>query len=84
YEIEQPDFRAFLTTYGDSRWVLMFDDDRERSEAELRMAVLRALGREMAFEIVTTGRWEMAGRIADSYSQGRIFLAGDAAHQLPP
>lgn len=84
YEIEQPDFHAFLTTYGDSRWVLMFDDDRERSEAELRAAVLRALGREMAFEIVTTGRWEMAGRIADRYSLGRIFLAGDVAHQLPP
>ena len=26
----------------------------------------------------------MAGRIADRYSQGRVFLAGDAAHQLPP
>ncbi|WP_425105070.1 FAD-dependent monooxygenase [Ancylobacter sp.] len=84
YEIEQPGFRAFLTTYGDSRWVLMFDDDRERSEAELRVAVLRALGREMHVEIITTGRWEMAGRIADRYTQGRIFLAGDAAHQLPP
>ncbi|MBN8987938.1 MAG: FAD-dependent monooxygenase [Rhizobiales bacterium] len=84
YEIEQPDLRAFLTTYGDSRWVLIFDDDRERSEAELRTAVLRALGREMEFEIITTGRWEMAGRISDRYSLGRIFLAGDVAHQLPP
>ncbi|HXI06454.1 MAG TPA: FAD-dependent monooxygenase [Bradyrhizobium sp.] len=84
YEIEQPDFHAFLTTYGDSRWVLIFDDDRERSDAELRAAVLRALGREMEFEIITTGRWEMAGRIADRYSRGRIFLAGDVAHQLPP
>lgn len=26
----------------------------------------------------------MAGRIADCYSKGRVFLAGDAAHQLPP
>lgn len=84
YEIEQPDFRAFLTTYGDSRWVLMLGDDLERSETELRTAVLRALGRDMDFEIITTGRWEMAGRIADRYRQGRIFLAGDAAHQLPP
>ncbi|MBO9715385.1 MAG: FAD-dependent monooxygenase [Pseudoxanthomonas sp.] len=84
FEIEQPELQAFLTTYGDGRWVLMFDDDRERSDVELHAAVTRALGRPMAFEILATGRWDMAGRIAERYSRGRIFLAGDAAHQLPP
>ena len=38
----------------------------------------------MAVDIITTGRWEMAGRIATQYKKGRVFLAGDAAHQLPP
>lgn len=84
FEIQQPGFKAFVTTYGDGRWVLMFDDDQERTEGELRAAVLRALGRPMAFEIITTGRWEMAGRIAERYQAGRVFLVGDAAHQLPP
>lgn len=84
FEIEQDGFRGFLTTYGDSRWVLMFDDDEERSHDALCAAVRRALGSDMAFSIITTGRWEMAGRIADRYREGRIFLAGDAAHQLPP
>lgn len=84
FEIEQEGFRAFLTTYNDSRWLLMFIDDRERNEDELRSAIRKALGRDMAFDIITTGRWEMAGRIATHYHQGRVFLAGDAAHQLPP
>ncbi|MDH0867782.1 FAD-dependent monooxygenase [Mitsuaria sp. GD03876] len=87
FEIDQPGFRAFLTTYHDGRWVLMFNDDAERDEAELVRAIERALGQSrerMPFEIITTGRWEMAGRIATRYSEGRIFLAGDAAHQLPP
>lgn len=84
FEIEQVGFNAFLTTYGEGRWVLMFDDDRERGADELKEAVLRALGRELPFEIITTGRWELAGRIADRYREGRVFLAGDAAHQLPP
>lgn len=84
FEIAQDGFHAFLTTYGDGRWVLMFDDDRKRDADELRSAVVRALGRDLPFEIITTGKWEMAGRIADRYRQGRIFLAGDAAHQLPP
>lgn len=84
FSIEHEGFRGFLTTYGDSRWVLMLDGDEERTEAALRAAIRRALGADMAFDIITTGRWEMAGRIADTYRQGRVFLAGDAAHQLPP
>jgi putative polyketide hydroxylase len=84
FEIRQPDFKAFLTTYGEGRWVLMFSDDRERDTEELKAAVLRALGREIPFEIITTGKWELAGRIADRYRDRRVFLAGDAAHQLPP
>ena len=84
FEIEQPDFKAFLTQYPDGRWVLMFGDDLERSEDDLLSAIGRALGREMMVETITTGRWEMAGRIAERYREGRVFLAGDAAHQLPP
>lgn len=84
FEVEQPGFKAFLTHYPDGRWVLMFDDDAERGEAELRDTIRRALGRDMAVEIISTGRWEMAGRIAERYSHRRIFLTGDAAHQLPP
>lgn len=84
FEIEQEDFRAFLTSYNDSRWLLILFDDIELSEDELRVAIRKALGRDMTFDIITTGRWEIAGRIATRYRQGRIFLAGDAAHQLPP
>jgi putative polyketide hydroxylase len=84
FEIHQPNFPAFLTHYPDGRWALLFSDDMERSEEELRDAIRRALGRDMAVEVVATGRWEMAGRIAERYSVGRVFLAGDAAHQLPP
>ena len=84
FQIEQPDFRAFLTHYPDGRWVLMLNDDSERSDDELRHVIRRALGRDMPIELIATGRWEMAGRIAEHYSDGRVFLAGDAAHQLPP
>ena len=84
FEIEQPDFKAFLTTYHDGRWVLMFSDDQERSKEELGVAILKALGKPMAFEIITTGRWDLKGLFAETYSKGRVFLAGDAAHQLPP
>ncbi|PZG48862.1 hypothetical protein C1I98_12200 [Spongiactinospora gelatinilytica] len=85
FEIEQPDFRAFLTTYSDGRWVLMLSDDVGREEDEQRGLVRKAIGRtDIPIEPITTGRWELAALIADRFSSGRVFLTGDAAHQLPP
>ncbi|MFG3253680.1 FAD-dependent monooxygenase [Streptomyces sp. NPDC048172] len=85
FEIEQPDLKAFLTTYSDGRWVLMLGDDIERDADEQRRVVRQAIGRtDIPVELVTTGRWDLAGLIADRFSDGRVFLVGDAAHQLPP
>lgn len=85
FEIEQPGLKAFLTTYNDGRWVLMFLDDVERDEAALRAAIMRAIGRDdLPVEIITTGRWELSALVDDYFATKRIFLAGDAAHTLPP
>ena len=46
FEIEQPALSAFLTTYHDGRWVLMFKDDVERDEAALLAAIRAAIGRD--------------------------------------
>src|SRR5699024_3273128 len=32
FDIDHPELNAFLTTYEDGRWVLMFKDDTERDE----------------------------------------------------
>lgn len=85
FEIEQPELRAFLTTYGDDRWVLMFLDDKERDEAAQRAAITQAIGRsDIPFEIIVKGQWELSALITERFSEGRIFIAGDAAHTLPP
>lgn len=84
WEIEQLDVSAFLASYGDGRWVLMFRDDVERDQAGLEVAIQRAIGTPVPVEIITTGRWELTGLIADHFRKGRVFLAGDAAHTLPP
>jgi 2-polyprenyl-6-methoxyphenol hydroxylase-like FAD-dependent oxidoreductase len=83
FVIEQPGLQGFMTSYGDGRWVLMVDD-AQVADADPVHLVRQALGADFTFEILATGRWEMAGRIAERYSEGRIYLAGDAAHQLPP
>ena len=85
FEIEQPGLKAFLTTYGDGRWVLMFMDDVEHDEGALRNAIQKAIGRnDLPIELITTGRWDLSALITDRFSSGRVFIAGDAAHTLPP
>ncbi|MFO0744957.1 MAG: FAD-dependent monooxygenase [Myxococcota bacterium] len=88
FQIEQPDLSAFLTTYGDGRWLLILPDDVERDDAALRALIRKAIGRsdlgDGDIELVTTGRWEVSALIADRFAAGRVFLAGDAAHTLPP
>ena len=36
------------------------------------------------FEIVKVGHWVRRRMVADHYGRGRVFLAGDAAHVMPP
>ena len=85
FEIEQPNLKAFLTTYRDGRWVLMFTDDVDRNEEETMTAIRQAIGRaDIPVEIITKGRWDLSALITDQFKDGRIFLAGDSAHTLPP
>ncbi|KAG2178806.1 hypothetical protein INT43_001652 [Umbelopsis isabellina] len=85
FEIEQEGLKAFLTTYGDGRWVLLFTDDIERTDEELIKCIHKAIGKEnLEIDIITTGRWDLSALICNKYSSGRVFLAGDSAHTLPP
>ncbi|MEZ4454205.1 MAG: FAD-dependent monooxygenase [Nannocystaceae bacterium] len=85
FEITQPGLAAFLTTYGDGRWVLMFLDDVERPDDALVDAIFMAIGRrDLPVRVLATGRWELTALVAERFAEGRVFLAGDAAHTLPP
>jgi putative polyketide hydroxylase len=85
FEIEQPSLTAFLTTYSDGRWVLMLSDDVDRDPDQQRAVVRQAVGLpDLPVELLTTGRWELSALITDHFRAGRVFLVGDAAHQLPP
>ncbi|MGB8406489.1 MAG: FAD-dependent oxidoreductase [Mycobacterium sp.] len=85
FEIDQPELQAFLTTYNDGRWVLMFTDDIERTDDQLHRAVTSAIGRsDIPIDIITTGLWDLGASVNDSFRCGRIFFAGDSAHALPP
>lgn len=86
-------FEAFLTTYGDGRWMLAWNEEAADGaatvpdEAAQKDWVRKASGMDLAdddISLITTAKWDIGGLIADSFSSGRVFLAGDSAHSLPP
>lgn len=46
--------------------------------------ISRALGRDMAYEKLAVVRWRRRDAVAERYRAGNVFLAGDAAHVIPP
>lgn len=91
--IEQPEVRGLFTSINNSdRWVFHLSYDPARGQkpedfppARCRELLRLALGMpEIEIEILSILPWECAARVVEGFQQGRIFLAGDAAHQMPP
>ena len=61
------------------------DDPRAQSDAQVQADVRASLGiPEVPMEIRKITRWSVEAVMAERYSQGRVFLVGDAAHRHPP
>lgn len=91
--VERPEVCGLFTSINNSdRWVfhLLYDPSKgERASdftPEKCKELLRvALGMpEIDIDIKSILPWEPSVRITELLQHGRIFLAGDAAHQMPP
>ncbi|KAB7846612.1 FAD-dependent monooxygenase [Streptomyces mobaraensis] len=84
----------FLTRPPDLRYPLRSMDGHglyrltataETARHQEPMALLRsAVAVDTPLEVVSEHVWHLTHRIADRYRVGRVLLAGDAAHTLPP
>jgi 2-polyprenyl-6-methoxyphenol hydroxylase-like FAD-dependent oxidoreductase len=60
------------------------DDDAPLSLAEFQGSIRRVLGAELPLgEVTRLSRYGFEARQAERYRDGRILVAGDAAHQFP-
>ena len=59
-------------------------EPRELAEAEIRAAIRRAVGVDFDYEILSVLPWIRRELVAERYSDGRVFLAGDSAHCTSP
>jgi putative polyketide hydroxylase len=80
---------ALLPINNADRWLLHvpFDPAEEAEFTPERCAgLVRAATGLPGAEVTIRGAvpWESAGRVADRFSAGRVFLAGDSAHVMPP
>lgn len=68
---------------GKELWRLtVFDVQQSPGSAEEQLR--RIVGADFPFEIISAMPWERRDVVADGYGGGRVFIAGDAAHQCSP
>ncbi len=54
------------------------------SEADIRAALSRAMGKDFDYEILSVLRWVRRELVAESYGRGRVYMAGDSVHLTSP
>ena len=54
------------------------------SDADMKTMFERTIAMPVKYEMLSVGQWRQNLLVADRYSQGRIFLAGDAVHLVIP
>ncbi len=59
-------------------------EQREYSIPEIEAAIRRAVGCDFDFEILSVLPWVRRELVAETYRNGRGFIAGDAAHAMSP
>ncbi|MCX5389227.1 FAD-dependent monooxygenase [Streptomyces sp. NBC_00094] len=81
----------FVTEPGGLRYPLRAIDGRDlyrltcpAGPADAERVVRRATTVDVPVEVVSDATWHLTHRVASRYRDGRVFLAGDAAHTLSP
>jgi 2-polyprenyl-6-methoxyphenol hydroxylase-like FAD-dependent oxidoreductase len=58
--------------------------DKPLSAAEPDVLLRKMAGGDFAYEMLNVGPWERRDHVARSYGYGRVFVAGDSAHECSP
>jgi 2-polyprenyl-6-methoxyphenol hydroxylase-like FAD-dependent oxidoreductase len=65
-------------------WCIANGVSQAAGEAHAAEIVRTMTGADVPFEVLATDAWTARMQLADRYQRGRLFIAGDAAHQNPP
>jgi 4-hydroxyisophthalate hydroxylase len=90
YRVLHPELKGYWWFFGRvdpaGTWFFHAPVHKNATAANLEAHALieRAAGFGVACDFQYVGFWDLRIDIADRYRQGRVFIAGDAAHSHPP
>lgn len=91
--IDRPEVCGLLTSINNSdRWVfhLSYDPTKDEKAEEFTQQRCQGLVKmalsmpDIDVKVKSNLPWTAAVKVAEKFQHGRVFLAGDAAHQMPP
>ena len=71
-----------VAAYPEAPWANVAEGITKDRALELLRAAIGVPGMPLVIEDIAT--WQAVADVADRYSAGRVFLAGDAVHVVPP
>jgi 2-polyprenyl-6-methoxyphenol hydroxylase-like FAD-dependent oxidoreductase len=93
YFVENEEMRAtFLTINAHDRWGFLVNSLRAHGRKPEDFTpehsadmIRRAVGApDLPVNVLGVAPWVASAHVAERYRDGRVFLAGDAAHEMPP
>ncbi len=72
---------------GDELWLThlsLMPEQEEVTEDTIARHIKAVIGEDIDYEVEHTEIWQLNRLVAERYQEGRVFLAGDAAHIWPP
>ena len=90
YNVLQPELKGYWKFFGrvdlGTRWFFHapVPPGTTRDNFDFASYLHQAVGAEFDVEFEHIGFWDLRFAIADTYRNGRSFIAGDAAHSHPP